>query len=146
MLRHTSVYTRLNWRRESTLLWCLPRFQMTKLIHVVCIYGISTTDSGYEALDVRTIVSFRRRKNLFLYLRSRRSVECDISLSSRAQQPFSPNLEGKLADLSEVPKQTLCFYQERIDKEEQSLLFFRTPRVRFKGTVDLKIGYEITNV
>ncbi|TOM21431.1 hypothetical protein CGH82_07730 [Vibrio parahaemolyticus] len=146
MLHHTSVYKKLTWRRESTLLWCLPRFRMTKLIHVVCIYGISTTDSGYEALDVRTIVSFRRRKNLFLCLRSRRSVECDISLSSRAQQPFSPNLEGKLADLSEVPKQTLCFYQERIDKEEQSLLFFRTPRVRFKGTVDLKNGYEITNV
>lgn len=89
---------------------------------------------------------FPPSKKFVFVLRSRRSVECDISLSSRVRQPFSPNLEGKLADLSEVPKQTLCFYQKRIDKEEQSLLFFRTPRVRFKGTVDLKNGYEITNV
>ncbi|ETT14657.1 hypothetical protein D028_3549 [Vibrio parahaemolyticus 50] len=48
--------------------------------------------------------------------------------------------------MSEVPKQTLCFYQKRIDKGEHPLLFFRTPRVRFKGTVDLKNGDEITNV
>ncbi|EMD78319.1 hypothetical protein C408_3272 [Vibrio diabolicus E0666] len=44
-----------------------------------------------------------------------------------------------LVYLSEMPKLTLCFYQERIN-------FFRTPHVLFKGTVDLKNGYEITNV
>ncbi|HAS6805323.1 TPA: hypothetical protein GRI96_19200 [Vibrio parahaemolyticus] len=50
-----------------------------------------------------------------------------------------------LVYLSEVPKQTLCFYQKRIDKGA-SVTLFRTPRVRFKGTVDLKNGDEITNV
>lgn len=55
-----------------------------------------------------------------------------------------PYRETELSQLSELPSQTLCFYQERIDKEKVPLLFFRTPHVLFKGTVALKNGVEIT--
>ncbi|WP_447400065.1 hypothetical protein [Vibrio harveyi] len=63
-----------------------------------------------------------------------------------SKEDFMPYKETKLLQLSELPSKTLCFYQERIHKEEVPLLFFRTPHVLFKGSVGLKNGHEITIV
>ncbi|MGR5131745.1 hypothetical protein [Vibrio alfacsensis] len=63
-----------------------------------------------------------------------------------SEEHFITYQESKLLQLGEIPNQTLCFYQERIDKGELPLLFFRTPHILFKGTVALKNAHKIINI
>ncbi len=101
--------------------------------------GLETTTLGrWFRFDVREL-GFDQTNTVIFW-----SPNQEFGDWNESKEDFMPYRETELSQLSELLSKTLCFYQERIDKEEVPLLFFRTPHVLFKGTVALKNGVEIT--
>ncbi|WP_244663161.1 hypothetical protein [Vibrio owensii] len=101
--------------------------------------GLEATTLGrWLRFDVREL-GFDKTNTVIFW-----SPNQEFGYWKESKEDFTPYRETELSQLSELPSKTLCFYQERIDKEEVPLLFFRTPHVLFKGTVALKNGVEIT--
>ncbi|MFV8430156.1 hypothetical protein ACNO6Y_06040 [Vibrio owensii] len=101
--------------------------------------GLEATTLGrWLRFDVREL-GFDKTNTVIFW-----SLNQEFGDWKESKEDFTPYRETELSQLSELPSKTLCFYQERIDKEEMPLLFFRTPHVLFKGIVALKNGVEIT--
>ncbi|WP_447470169.1 hypothetical protein [Vibrio harveyi] len=126
---------------EDQMIQTKQRGQTLSVLEGLRKSGLETTTLGrWFRFDVREL-GFDKTNTVIFW-----SSNQEFGDWKESKEDFMPYKETELLQLSELPSKTLCFYQERIHKEEVPLLFFRTPHVLFKGSVGLKNGHEITIV